>query len=170
MPVLTPLETLVVVVAVMVANGSPVLLAGGTPLDMGRRWRDGRRILGDGKTFQGYLLGVLYGTSVGIFLSGLVLGPENHTFLLPPVLVAVNGGLLGDIVAAFLKRRAGLERGAKAPLLDQLDFYAGSLIALYFAGYTCDPGVLVVMAIVILFLHRATNIAAYLLGLKDVPW
>ena len=165
--VLSPLETLAVLVPVLVANGSPVLLAKGTPIDFGRRLWDGRRVLGDGKTFEGYLVGSLYGTSVGLFLLSLLGLPEADV---APLLVAVNAGLLGDIVAAFFKRRAGLERGEPAPILDQLDFYAGALLALALLGYVCDPTVVLVLAPLIYFLHRGTNIAAYRLGLKKEPW
>ncbi|RLF37739.1 MAG: CDP-2,3-bis-(O-geranylgeranyl)-sn-glycerol synthase, partial [Thermoplasmata archaeon] len=30
------------------ANGGALLVGGGLPIDLGRKWRDGRRIFGDG--------------------------------------------------------------------------------------------------------------------------
>jgi CDP-2,3-bis-(O-geranylgeranyl)-sn-glycerol synthase len=37
------------------------------------------------------------------------------------------GAMLGDILASFLKRRTGRERGAAVPGVDQLDFVVASL-------------------------------------------
>ncbi len=165
---LSPIESLVVLLPALIANGSPVLLASGKPLDLGLTLWDGRRALGDGKTFQGYILGLLYGLGFGLFAAGLAsLEVEAYT---APILLSVNGALLGDIVASFAKRRLGLERGAPAPVLDQLDFYTGSLLALYAGGYLLDPLVAITLAGLVYILHRATNTAAYMLGLKDRPW
>ena len=38
------------------------------------------------------------------------------------------------------------------------------------AGYLVEPLTAVVLGIVVPLLHRATNYAAYRLGLKNVPW
>ena len=38
------------------------------------------------------------------------------------------GSLLGDLGGAFIKRRLGMERGAKAPILDQYNFIAGAML------------------------------------------
>src|SRR2546422_10015344 len=40
-----------------VANPMAVVFGGGTPMDFGRALRDGRRILGDGKTWRGVARG-----------------------------------------------------------------------------------------------------------------
>jgi CDP-diglyceride synthetase len=51
-----------------VANGSAVFagrLRRRHPLDFGRRFRDGRRIFGDGKTFEGLAIGTAAGTLLG---------------------------------------------------------------------------------------------------------
>lgn len=52
-----------------VANGSGPLVKNGTPIDFRKNFQDGRRILGDGKTFEGLLMGLTYGTTVGVVLS-----------------------------------------------------------------------------------------------------
>ena len=40
-----------------VANASAKLIGGGIPVDFGKTWKDGKRILGDGKTWRGLLFG-----------------------------------------------------------------------------------------------------------------
>ncbi|MET1101421.1 MAG: CDP-2,3-bis-(O-geranylgeranyl)-sn-glycerol synthase [Pyrodictiaceae archaeon] len=158
--------TTFILVPLLAANGSPVLLSKGTPIDLGKMFIDGRRILGDGKTIQGYLLGLLFGLSIGLFLTNIA----NDQRIFYGAIISVNGGLLGDIIAAFLKRRAGLKRGYPVELLDQLDFLIGGLIALYVAGYVCDPATILVFIPLTYTLHKATNYVAYKLGLKNVPW
>jgi len=41
------------------ANPTAVVFGGGTPVDMGKNWKDGRRIFGDGKTFRGLIGGTI---------------------------------------------------------------------------------------------------------------
>ncbi|RUM47838.1 MAG: CDP-2,3-bis-(O-geranylgeranyl)-sn-glycerol synthase [Hyperthermus sp.] len=163
---LTPLETILVVLPALAANGSPVLLKGrGTPLDGGRQLL-GKPLLGEGKTVEGTLLGLATGSTVALLLAALY-GSLALAFM---GFISSLGGLAGDIVAAFIKRRLGLRRGEPAPVLDQLDFYAGSLLALYAAGVVVDLYTALLMAPLIYVLHRATNIAAHRKGLKKVPW
>ena len=50
------LQALWLILPAYVANASAVLVGGGTPVDFGKNWRDGKRILGDGKTWRGLLL------------------------------------------------------------------------------------------------------------------
>ncbi len=80
------------------------------------------------------------------------------------------GALLGDIAGSFIKRRLSLPRGAPAPVLDQLDFYAGAVAASYLLGCKWNPETLAAAAIVVAVLHVTANAAAYLAGLKKEPW
>src|SRR3972149_4153462 len=45
-----------------------------------------------------------------------------------PSAILALGALLGDLAGAFVKRRMGKPRGAKAPGLDQYDFVAVGLL------------------------------------------
>ena len=157
---------ILVYIPALVANGSATLVSSGHPLDLGRRLWDGRRILGDGKTFEGFTLGLLYSTSVALSESIWVGDPQ----LLAYGVVAGFGALLGDIAGSFLKRRMGYERGARVPLLDQLDFLLGAYMATMMSGYRPPLLYAVVFAAMVYVLHRATNMAAYKLGIKTVPW
>ncbi len=122
------------------ANGAAVLVGGGKPIDFGRKWKDGRRILGDGKTWRGLFYGSLVGSIVGfsqafagkyIEMEGLnILNLdyfEGFPLMIPLVLSLCFGALLGDIVESFFKRRMGKERGEDWIPFDQLDFLLGAL-------------------------------------------
>ena len=150
----------------LVANGSATLIARGHPLDLGKRFIDGRRILGDGKTVEGFILGLLYATSVSL-TEALA---ANSVCLAAYGVAAGLGALLGDIAGSFIKRRMGLERGAHAPLLDQLDFLIGAYLTTLAVGYKPPLLYAALFAVLVYGLHRATNYAAYKLGIKQVPW
>ena len=156
---------LLFILPAMAANGAPVVMHGPPPIDFGRRMPDGRRIFGDGKTWGGLLGGITAGVLVGAaeipVLGGLMIFYA---------LVESLGAMTGDLVGSFVKRRIGLERGAPAPVLDQLGFYAFALLFLYWVGVSFNPVAELLVAAIIYGLHRATNFAAYKAGLKSVPW
>lgn len=61
-----------------ISNAAMVIVGGGKPIDGGRTFRDGRRILGDNKTWSGLIKGPLYigiPLSIGLFCLFLVLWP-----------------------------------------------------------------------------------------------
>jgi CDP-2,3-bis-(O-geranylgeranyl)-sn-glycerol synthase len=163
-----------------VPNNAAVLLGGGPPIDGGRTM-GGRRLLGDGKTWRGTAGGTLVGATLGYLLNQVVdaaggtLPGALPTFPAIALLTLPLGAMLGDIVASFLKRRTGRERGAPFPGLDQLDFVVGALALTAIAapgwfGETFTPAVLVAVLVLTPVLHVVTNVAAYLLGVKSEPW
>ncbi|QZP37232.1 CDP-2,3-bis-(O-geranylgeranyl)-sn-glycerol synthase [Halobaculum magnesiiphilum] len=163
-----------------VPNNAAVLAGGGAAIDGGRTW-GGRRVLGDGKTWRGTAVGTLAGVALAFALNavadpvGAAVGVDLPTF---PPLAALGlalGAMLGDIGASFLKRRSGRERGASFPGLDQLDFVVGALVlALALApAWTLATFTLERLAVVLVatpLLHVATNVIAYLIGVKNEPW
>ncbi|HOX36015.1 MAG TPA: CDP-2,3-bis-(O-geranylgeranyl)-sn-glycerol synthase [Methanoregulaceae archaeon] len=161
-----------------VPNPVAAIFGGGTPIDLGRKAGDGRRILGDGKTYRGLLAGVFSGLLVGfaeIVCSGAGLPGWLPVPTVSTILALALGALLGDIAKSFFKRRFGKERGEKWFLADQYDLVFGSLLLLallspgWFIAYITLP-VLVAILIITPILHRAANIIGYSLGVKDVPW
>lgn len=148
------------------ANAAPVLLGGGPPLDMGKKFIDSRRIFGEGKTTRGFVCGLVVGTVVGI-LQGIVGGPLRE-YLLLGFLLAL-GALLGDLASSFIKRRLGIERGGAAPGLDQLSFV---VFALVLASPLKVPSWQVIAAILIITppIHLATNFVGHKLGFKSRPY
>lgn len=82
-------------------------------------------------------------------------------------------------MGSFVKRRLNLERGAKAPILDQYDFLIGAflLTGLLFPDWVyaqyLQGGQLLALLFLLLItpvLHRVVNIIGYKMGQKDVPW
>ena len=161
-------------------NNAAVLFGGGPPIDGGREW-NGKRLLGDGKTWRGTAAGVLVGTLAALALNRVVHRVEARTpwslprFSLRASVALAAGAMLGDIAASFLKRRSGHTRGAMVPGLDQLDFVAGALAFArlvapnWFRRTFTRPAVVLVLVVTPL-LHVGANAAAYALGLKDEPW
>ena len=188
---LAPLELVLVTIWLMLpaylANTIASIVGGGSPIDYGRNWNDGQRILGDGKTWNGLIGGTVGGLLVGHlqmtagadFFSGYVWwgsSPYLIFFLL------AFGALVGDMAASFIKRRQGQERGSKSPLLDMYDFIIGALVLTglfgggwldywLFGGWPSHGWVpLITIIIATPILHRSVNILGYKLGVKQVPW
>lgn len=178
-----------VFVPALLPNTFAVFLGGGTPVDFGKSWK-GKRILGDGKTWRGFIGGALIGgLLIGLAQYGIsdLCGSANHwgwgddIWRCVKISLALGfGSLVGDMIGSFIKRRIGIERGAKAPILDQYDFVFGSFLFLaiadfdfmfntYLNGWEHIVGLLVVLFLV-WFLHRGTSILGYKLGVKNQPW
>lgn len=163
-----------------VPNNVAVVAGGGPPIDGGRTW-NGRRLLGDGKTWRGTAAGVAAGTLLAAILD-VVAGPLAAAtgLTLPGIPLDVGfalalGAMLGDIVASFVKRRIGQVRGESLPGLDQLDFVVGALVlaALVAPGWfgaVFTPTRIVVVIVITPVLHVGTNVVAYALDLKAEPW
>jgi CDP-2,3-bis-(O-geranylgeranyl)-sn-glycerol synthase len=184
--VLVALSGIFLFLPAMVPNSAAVLFGGGVPVDFGQTWK-GHRLLGDGKTWTGLIGGVAAGTSLGIVLIILltvldVQEPWSWGSGMDGVLVVLTlalGSLLGDMTGAFIKRRLSMERGHKAPVLDQYDFVAGALLltALFHpdwvAAHYINDGAIVALVALLVFipvLHRGVNIIGYKLGKKKEPW
>lgn len=140
------------------ANATPVVLGGGTPIDLGKNFLDGRRILGDGKTFRGFFLALAAGTLIGALQQRPFIG-----------FIMSLGAMLGDMAVSFLKRRLGLKRGDPLPVGDQLDFVAGA-VALTAPVVSIPLSYVIAIVVVTPPIHLGTNALAYLLKLKDRPW
>jgi CDP-2,3-bis-(O-geranylgeranyl)-sn-glycerol synthase len=149
-----------------VANTFACILGKGRPVDLGRNFFDGRRILGNGVTIRGSLSGVVCGVIAGVLLQmyfQLISMDFSLIFLL------ATGAMVGDAAGSFIKRRLNMERGSPAPVLDQLNFVVGGIL---FARIVMPVPLLWILIIVILtpFGHLLVNKTGYLLKMKDVPW
>jgi CDP-2,3-bis-(O-geranylgeranyl)-sn-glycerol synthase len=161
-------------------NNFAVVFGGGKPMDFGRNFIDGKRILGNGKTVRGFIAGIFGGILVGHLqlLIENVLNFElyssiEYSSFLTLVIALAFGAMTGDVVGSFIKRRTGFERGQSFPLLDQLGFLAFALLfASFFTGFKILFKFQIIIAAFIITpaLHLLTNYIAYRLGLKDVPW
>ncbi len=163
-----------------IPNNVAVLTGGGPPIDGGRQFR-GDRLLGDGKTWRGTVLGIAAGVLLAFLLNAVqepvtsALGFPLPAFSGPATVALPTGALLGDIGASFLKRRTGRARGNPFPVVDQLDFVVVALLLTAavdpaWFGQVFTLPVLLVVILLTPALHLATNGIAYLLDLKDEPW
>jgi len=123
----------------MMANQAPLLARDlpllDVPVDGGRTWRDGNRLLGAHKTVRGLVVGVIAGAATAIVQayvavpSRYITAPVVRPLVLGCALGA--GALLGDLAGSFLKRRCGVASGDDWFPVDQLDAAAGALAGLW---------------------------------------
>ena len=135
------IQAIWLVIPAYIANASALLVGSGTPIDFGKNWKDGRRILGDGKTWNGLFIGAFLGVTSGFGLTIVAIYANNSNefaflylndfgrfpLMIPIVFSICFGALIGDIIESFLKRRAGKNRGENWIPFDQLDFILGVL-------------------------------------------
>ena len=175
-----------------IANPMAAVFGGGTPMDLGKYFPDGRRILGNGKTIRGLVAGTACGIVIGLIQIGLAprlmasgvldnwpmfyaaLGAYSLCTLSIVFLMAF-GALLGDSAESFIKRRLDLERGAMFPVADQLDFVLGAWVLTYiFAAHWFNTyfsfWIIVTVLVATPLLHLAANIFGYLIKVKKEPW
>ena len=161
-----------------VPNPIAALCGGGTPIDFNRNFGDGRRILGEGKTYRGFFIGVFVGVIVGALQ--MYLATRFSWTMLPvhtviSVFVLAVGALFGDLCKSFFKRRLGKKRGERWLIADQYDLVAGAFLLMLIVDpdwlfmYVTIP-VLLIILIITPILHRLVNIIGYNSGVKDVPW
>ncbi len=118
--VVFPMETIPVelrlLLLIVVANGTPIVAAalcgqrGAWPVDGGRVLADGYRLLGDSKTWRGFVLAPLAAGASAVLLG------------LPVWIGGVVGvaAMLGDLLSSFIKRRLGMPPSSRASGLDQI--------------------------------------------------
>ncbi|KYK34590.1 MAG: hypothetical protein AYK22_05105 [Thermoplasmatales archaeon SG8-52-3] len=134
-------QALWIVIPAYIANACALIVGGGTPIDLGKNWKDGRRIFGDGKTWRGLISGAFLGMTggFGITVAAIYISDSEFAFLglndfgrfplmIPIISSICFGALFGDIFESFFKRRIGKNRGDDWIPFDQLDFILGVLI------------------------------------------
>jgi CDP-2,3-bis-(O-geranylgeranyl)-sn-glycerol synthase len=148
------------------ANAIPVIAGGGHPIDLGKKFFDGKPIFGANKTVRGFLFGLAVGTAVGLVESALFTEyPILFGFLLS------LGALFGDLAGAFVKRRLGLAPGDLLPVIDQVDFIIGAILFSFFLSLQfMSPELIIAVLIITPPIHILTNFVAYKIGLKNHPW
>ena len=135
------IQALWLVIPAYIANACALIVGGGTPIDFGKNWKDGKRILGDGKTWRGLISGAFLGMTggFGITIVAIYAADSEYAFfglsdfgrfpLMIPIIASICfGALLGDIIESFFKRRYGKKRGENWIPFDQLDFILGVLL------------------------------------------
>jgi CDP-2,3-bis-(O-geranylgeranyl)-sn-glycerol synthase len=167
-----------IMIPAYIPNSAAAVIKGRLPMDFGKTMADGRRVIGDGKTFRGFFGGIFCGILAGCVQIWAC--HQHHLDFLPQhTLLSVTllsvGSMMGDVAASFLKRRRGRQRGEKWPFVDQYDFLIGAFILLIVCNWswvheTIATLTFIVIIIMTPLLHRAINMIGYKLGFKDVPW
>jgi CDP-2,3-bis-(O-geranylgeranyl)-sn-glycerol synthase len=157
-------SALYIILPTYCANAAPVIFGSGRPIDLGRKFMDGERVLGEHKTFKGLFSGLIVGAIVGVLCS-YVFSKNLLTVAIPASL----GALLGDMAGAFVKRRLKIQPGGALPVVDQLDFVVGAIILVSLFSAISLPVVLILL-LVTPPIHLLTNVGAYALGLKEHYW
>jgi len=184
--VLIMLNGLWLFIPAMLPNSAAAALGGGTKIDFGRSWK-GKRIFGDGKSWRGLFAGGFAGVLIGLILIAVasIWDPENYWGFGPfwsniGILFCLSfGAVLGDLMGAFIKRRLGMQRGQKAPVLDQYDFVFGAFVvtAVFFPNWVYSMFIegwhiaaLIFILAMMFIIHRGVNIIGYKYGFKKEPW
>ncbi|MGA1872699.1 MAG: CDP-2,3-bis-(O-geranylgeranyl)-sn-glycerol synthase [Thermoplasmatota archaeon] len=178
----------VTLIPAMTANTFAPFLGGGKPVDLGLARKDGRRYLGDGKTWRGLIGGVSCAALLGMALlvilhfTGI---SDIHDSLWGPypvnlviILVLPVGSLFGDMLGSFVKRALDRPRGKKTPLLDQWDYIIGTVIFIlpfypWWYDTFIDGGSWIaslIFLIVAFLAHTVANWIGYWIGVKKEPW
>lgn len=170
----------------MVPNSIAATFKGSIKIDFGKSY-NGKRIFGDGKSWKGFFSGVLSGIGTGLLTIKIASIWNLHSYLqdgssysdIKIVILLSIGAMLGDLCGAFIKRRFGMERGHRVPILDQYDFVVGALFltALFDPGWVYNNYIegqhllsFILMLLMIFFVHRFFNVVGYKVGIKKEPW
>lgn len=128
------------------ANGAPILAARifgdgfSLPIDAGCVAADGRRILGDSKTWRGIVSAFLLALPVAVWLDWSPL----------MAFTAIALSMLGDLCSSFIKRRRGLVSSSRAIGLDQIPETGLPVVYLYsMKAITVSEGLVIVMVFIV---------------------
>jgi len=161
--VFDPVLFVFLAIPVYVANSTPLLFSKvrvlgflDLPIDR-KKFFMGERLLGDGKTLKGFVLGLLSGS-----FAGLILGASFLGFLLS------LGVVVGDLLGSFIKRRFRIKRGRQW-FWDSIFFV---VFALVFASsfFSVSWEYWLILLILSPLIHRLANVLAFHSGLKNVKY
>jgi len=169
--ILLVLRIVLMAIPLYLCNGLALVFGGRTPIDLNKKFLDGRPLLGKGKTFKGTISGIAFAYLGTMAISmifpqtKIIMGVDYFYY---GSLLAV-GAVLGDFAGSFLKRRVRITRGKSVALLDQLDFvFGGIILGLVMMTPTIfEFGLLLAVT---LLSHIIGNHFAFFARLKKVPW
>lgn len=158
------------------ANKIPCLNRWKTPLDFGKSV-NGKRVLGNNKTWRGLVFGTAIGAMAGWLAHAIDpdLLQRFPLFGFVPALDAVLlgawlglGALVGDAVESFFKRQRGIASGESWFPFDQLDYILGGLV--FSLPVTVLRPVEYLLIVAVWFgMHLIASYIGFLLSLKERP-
>ncbi len=160
------------------ANGLVPLFRGKHRVDFGKKFFDGKPLLGPGKTIEGFVFGPIVGAVIATImmlafpylpweLAENPIAPAAMTPLLGALLGL--GAMSGDSAGSFIKRRLNMKRGQAAPVIDQLDFLFGALLFAS-AVIMIDTSWVLMLAIITPGIHLFASFIGFSLKVKREPW
>ena len=150
------------------ANKIPYLNNWKTPIDFGMKL-NGKRMLGDNKTWRGLLFGGLIGGLTGWllyhFISSADVQQLAHLWI---GFILGMGALFGDALESFFKRQLNIKSGQSWFPYDQIDFVLGAIL---FSLPIIQLRLVDYLAVLAFYfgLHIITSYIGYKLKLKDKP-
>lgn len=165
------LRVSLIAIPLYLCNGLALVFGGTTSVDFGKKFIDGKRLLGDGKTFKGTAAGIFF-AFLGVLTLYLFFPQTNEllgtNYLVYGTLLAI-GAVAGDFVGSFIKRRIGSQRGTSVFPLDQLDFVLGAFAV---GAIVMVPTILEMVFLLALTIlaHILGNHIAFFARLKRSPW
>ena len=152
------------------ANAAPVIFGGGLQMDFGKKFVDGKPILGSHKTWRGFFAGLVIGTLVGyvqtLLFEQFLFDYSQFSYSIILGFVLSLGALTGDLIESFAKRRLNHSPGKSLPVADQIDFILGAFL---FSILVSPPSLLAALIILLITIpiHLLTNLGAALLNMKN---
>jgi CDP-2,3-bis-(O-geranylgeranyl)-sn-glycerol synthase len=147
------------------------------PIDGGRMLGKSR-LFGDGKTWEGFFLGLVIAVIIAtVEMLAFPYLPWELS-VVPLMIVPMSpiiglviglGAILGDLAGSFIKRRLNRPRGSPLPLLDQLDFLLGAFL---FAAIIVPVKLewVLLMMVITPVIHLTANLIGFRLRVKKTPW
>jgi CDP-2,3-bis-(O-geranylgeranyl)-sn-glycerol synthase len=147
------------------------------PVDCYKKFH-GKRILGNHKTFRGFVAAIISGIlfcllEVWLYNNVPVIRQVvslNYSFINPLILGALLGfgALFGDTIKSLFKRLINIPPGESWFPFDQTDYILGGItFSLLYIRFS--PGDYLVLFIVWFLVHPLTNFVGYLLRLRKQP-
>ncbi len=159
-----------------IANMAPVLVSKmpglrdwNYPLDNYTKF-NGKRLLGDHKTWRGLLSGVIVGMLVAWVEVRIIGGIGVFREVNPLVLGGLMGlgALVGDSVKSFFKRQLGIKSGQSWFPFDQIDYIIGGIIFIL-PIIVLSWHIYLTIFIIYFLLHLLVSFLGYLLKFKSSP-
>jgi len=146
------------------------------PIDGGRFWK-GQRVVGEHKTWGGFLGGLFLGVMFGLlkvfvldkYWTGYLFLNLNTAESIWLVFLLAFGALSGDIVKSIFKRLLNIPPHGPWIPFDEIDHstMAMLLVKIFFG---IEWRLIFTIVITFLVLHLLANVLAYILKLKKVPY
>ena len=148
------------------------------PVDLNRKWFDGKPLLGNHKTYRGFITGIFISIVITFLQSKLyhydffktlsILNYENYNFLVLGFLIGF-GVLFGDSLKSFFKRRLNIKPGKPFIPFDQIDSVVGALLVV---SIIYIPPLKLVLSLLLLSIlaHFIIRAIGYYLGITKERW